>query len=274
MSNPESSPAAADPVRQVVATTSDLGRVLVTIPTYDERETIGPIIARLRAAVPEADVLVVDDASPDGTGLLAERLAAGDPQVFALHRPGKAGLGVAYLAAFGWALERDYDVVVEMDADGSHAPEELPRLLAALRHADVVLGSRWVPGGEIRNWPWIRLALSRGGNAFVRLALGLGLRDATGGFRAIRRPVLESLLVTEIASQGYCFQVDLVRRARAQGHVIAEVPITFVERELGMSKMSNAIVVEALVRVSAWGAQARWASIRRRAEKVGGPDRS
>jgi dolichol-phosphate mannosyltransferase len=274
MSNPVSSPAAADHVRQVVATTSDLGRVLVTIPTYDERETLGPIIARLRAAVPEVDVLVVDDASPDGTGLLAERLAAGDPQVFALHRPGKAGLGVAYMAAFGWALERDYDVVVEMDADGSHAPEELPRLLAALRHADVVLGSRWVPGGEIRNWPWSRLALSRGGNAFVRLVLGLGLRDATGGFRAIRRPVLESLLVSEVASQGYCFQVDLVRRARAQGHVIAEVPITFVERELGTSKMSNAIVVEALVRVSAWGAQARWASIRRRAEQVGEPDRS
>jgi dolichol-phosphate mannosyltransferase len=229
------------------------GRVLVVIPTYDERLNIEPVVGRLRAAVPTADVLVVDDASPDGTGEIADRLAAGDGQVHVMHRIGKQGLGSAYLAGFGWGLERGYDVLVEMDADGSHQPEQLPSLLAALADADLVLGSRWVPGGSVVNWPRSRELLSRGGNTYVRVALGLGLRDATGGFRAFRRETLDKLDLDAVASQGYCFQVDLARRAVSQGLRVAEVPIEFVEREHGVSKMSGAIVREALWRVTVWG---------------------
>lgn len=243
--------------------TAELGRVLVAMPTYQERESLERVVRRLRAAVPAADVLIVDDASPDGTGQIAARLAAADGQVRVLHRPTKAGLGVAYLAAFGWALEHGYDVVVEMDADGSHLPEELPRLLSALRGADMVLGSRWVPGGEIRNWPWSRRVLSRGGNGYVRMMLGLHLRDATSGFRAIRGDVLAAVPFAEVAPQGYCFQIDLARRVRQRGGEIVEVPITFVERELGTSKMSQAIVVEALLRVTGWGIPARLGPLRR-----------
>ncbi|HEX7189643.1 MAG TPA: polyprenol monophosphomannose synthase [Actinomycetes bacterium] len=228
-------------------------RVLVVVPTYDERDNIERILARLRAAVPAAHVLVVDDSSPDGTGDLADRVAASDDHVHVLHRLGKQGLGAAYLAGFGWGLTRGFDVLVEMDADGSHQPEQLPRLLAALEDADLVLGSRWVPGGSVVNWPRSRRLLSRGGNTYVRLALGLGLRDATGGFRAFRRATLERLDLDDVASQGYCFQVDLARRAVAQGCRVVEVPIEFVERELGVSKMSGAIVREALWRVTVWG---------------------
>lgn len=232
---------------------SAVGRVLVCIPTYDERETLAGTVGRLRAAVPEADVLVLDDASPDGTGDIADALAASDPAVYVQHRPGKAGLGAAYVAGFAWGLDQGYDVLVEMDADGSHQPEELPRLLAALADADVVLGSRWVPGGEVRNWPRHRLVLSRAGNAYTRRALGLPLGDATGGFRAYRREVLTKLPLDDVASQGYCFQVDLVWQAVRAGFRVREVPITFVEREQGYSKMSQAIVVEALLRVTRWG---------------------
>ncbi len=238
---------------------ADLGRVLVVVPTYDERDNLAPVLRRLRNAVPESHVLVVDDASPDGTGRLADTLAAADPRLRVLHRPAKAGLGAAYTAGFAWAADRGYDVVVEMDADGSHAPEELPRLLEALRDADVSLGSRWVPGGEVRNWPRWRLALSRGGNAYARLVLGLPLRDATGGYRAYRRPVLDALDLPTVASQGYCFQVDLAWRAWQRGYSVVEVPITFVERETGRSKMSSAIVAEALWRVTWWGLRYRWA---------------
>jgi dolichol-phosphate mannosyltransferase len=227
--------------------------VLVVVPTYDERLNIEGVVGRVRAAVPNADLLVVDDASPDGTGEIADRLAAGDAQVHVLHRVGKQGLGSAYLAGFGWGLERGYDVLVEMDADGSHQPEQLPDLLAALEDADLVLGSRWVPGGSVVNWPRSRELLSRGGNTYVRVALGLGLRDATGGFRAFRRETLDKLDLDAVASQGYCFQVDLARRAVAQGLRVAEVPIEFVEREHGVSKMSGAIVREALWRVTVWG---------------------
>ena len=229
------------------------GRVLVVVPTYDERLNIEPVVGRVRAAGPGADVLVVDDASPDGTGEIADRLAAEDPQVHVLHRVGKQGLGSAYLAGFGWGLQRGYDVLVEMDADGSHQPEQLPALLAALADADLVLGSRWVPGGSVVNWPRSRELLSRGGNTYVRLALGLGLRDATGGFRAFRRETLDKLDLDAVASQGYCFQVDLARRAVSQGLRVVEVPIEFVEREHGDSKMSGAIVREALWRVTVWG---------------------
>ncbi len=230
--------------------------VLVIIPTYNELENLSIIAARLHAAVPDAHLLVVDDNSPDGTGKLADELAE-QPWVDVLHRTAKDGLGAAYVAGFAWAREHDFDVVVEMDADGSHAPEQLPRLLAGLENADLVLGSRWVAGGAVVNWPRSRELLSRGGNAYTRLVLGLPLRDATGGYRAYRRPVLDEVLSSGVASQGYCFQVDLAWQIWKAGHRVVEVPITFVERERGESKMSRAIVVEALWRVTVWGAKSR-----------------
>jgi glycosyltransferase involved in cell wall biosynthesis len=233
-------------------TPNEPSRVLVVIPTYNEADNIQLIVDRLRAAVPGADVLIVDDGSPDGTGSIADGLSAADAAVHVLHRTAKAGLGAAYVAGFGWASTRGYDVVVEMDADGSHQPEELPKLLAALADADVVLGSRWVSGGAVRNWPLSRKILSKGGNAYTRLALGLPLQDATGGYRAYRRVVLDELSLDGVSSQGYCFQVDLVWQAWRRGFRIVEVPITFVERERGESKMSRAIVAEALWRVSWW----------------------
>jgi dolichol-phosphate mannosyltransferase len=240
-----------------------VGRVLVVIPTYNEAENLPLIVDRLRRAVPAAETLVVDDNSPDGTGAVADGLAAADPQVHVLHRTGKQGLGAAYVAGFGWARDQGYDAVVEMDADGSHAPEELPRLLDALRTADVVLGSRWVDGGTVRNWPAHRLLLSRGGNLYTRLALGMPVRDATGGYRAYRMPALEKMEIGSVASQGYCFQVDLAWRAHRLGLRVAEVPITFAERERGASKMSSAIVGEAMWRVAVWGVRQRRDELRR-----------
>lgn len=232
--------------------------MLVIVPTYDERLNIERTVSRVRASVPGADVLVVDDASPDGTGEAADVLAAADPRVHVLHRVGKQGLGAAYLAGFGWGLARDYEVLVEMDADGSHQPEQLPDLLRALDDgADLVLGSRWVTGGSVVNWPRHREVLSRGGNAYVRIALGLPLRDATGGYRAFRRATLEKLALDGVASHGYCFQVDLARRAVDAGCTVVEVPVEFVERELGVSKMTGAIVREALWRVTVWGLRRR-----------------
>ncbi len=243
-------------------------RVVVVVPTYDEAETLPGTLARLRAAVPDADVLVVDDASPDGTGHVADRIAAQDPHVHVLHRAGKEGLGPAYVAGFRWALARPYDVVVEMDADGSHRPEELPALLAEVgRGTDLVLGSRWVPGGSVENWPWYREVLSRGGNVYTRVLLGLRLHDATGGFRAYRAEVLRSLPLGEVASQGYCFQVDMAWRAVAAGARVTEVPIRFVERTGGRSKMSRRIVVEAFGRVTVWGVRHRLAQVRRLASR-------
>jgi dolichol-phosphate mannosyltransferase len=222
----------------------------VIVPTYNERENLPPILERVRAAVPEADVLVVDE------------LAAGDSQIEVLHRDQKAGLGAAYVAAFRHGLAAGYDVLVEMDADGSHAPEQLPRLLAALAHADLVLGSRWVPGGQVLNWPRSRELLSRGGNLYTRLALGIDLHDATGGYRAYRRTVLQTIDLSSIASEGYCFQVDLAWRAVQAGFRVTEVPITFAERERGESKMSGNIVREALLRVTEWGAAHRLAQLK------------
>jgi dolichol-phosphate mannosyltransferase len=242
--------------------TAPLGRVLVVVPTYNEADNVEPIAERLHRAVPEASLLVVDDGSPDGTGRIAERLADQHQWVHVLHRTEKAGLGAAYIAGFGWARERGFDVVVEMDADGSHAPEELPRLLAALGEADLALGSRWVPGGRVVNWPRSRELLSRGGNWWTRTMLDLPLRDATGGYRAYRRAVLDSLELDGVASQGYCFQVDLAWRAWRAGWRVVEVPITFVERERGESKMSRAIVAEALWRVTWWGVSSRRSSRR------------
>lgn len=228
--------------------------VLVVIPTYNERDNLEPLLSRLHEVAPAAHVLVVDDSSPDGTGELADKLAAADERVRVLHRPGKAGLGAAYLAGFADGLQGDYEVVVEMDADGSHAPEDLPALLAALDDADLVIGSRYVPGGRVVNWPTHREWLSRGGNLYSRLALGVPIRDITGGFRVFRREVLEELALGDIASQGYCFQVDMAWRAVQAGFRVREVPITFTERERGSSKMSQAIVAEALWRVTRWGA--------------------
>ncbi|MEU1351437.1 polyprenol monophosphomannose synthase [Streptomyces sp. NPDC005775] len=234
-----------------------LGRALVIIPTYNEAENIKPIVSRVRAAVPEADILVADDNSPDGTGKLADEIAATDDQVHVLHRKGKEGLGAAYLAGFRWGMDHDYGVLVEMDADGSHQPEELPRLLTALKSADLVLGSRWVPGGRVVNWPKSREMISRGGSTYSRLMLGLQTRDVTGGYRAFRTETLQGIGLDEVASQGYCFQVDLARRAIEAGFHVVEVPITFVDREIGDSKMSRDILVEALWRVTAWGVTTR-----------------
>jgi dolichol-phosphate mannosyltransferase len=234
-----------------------VGRVLVIIPTYNEVENVRHIVDRVRYAVPEADVLVADDNRPDGTGEIADELAAADSHVSVLHRPGKQGLGAAYLAGFGWGKEHGYDAVVEMDADGSHAPEELPQLLDALADADLVIGSRYVPGGKVLNWPVHRLLLSRGGNVYTRLALRMPIRDATGGYRAYRMTALDKMDVDTVSSQGYCFQVDLAWRAHRNGFRVVEVPITFAERERGMSKMSSSIVREALWRVTVWGTRAR-----------------
>jgi dolichol-phosphate mannosyltransferase len=237
---------------------SPLGDVLVIVPTYNEAENITRVAERLRASVPHANLLIADDNSPDGTGRIADELAAADPRVKVLHRTGKQGLGAAYLAGFRWGIEHGYNVLVEMDADGSHRPEELPRLLTALERADLVLGSRWVPGGRVVNWPKSRQWLSRGGSAYSRLALRVPIRDVTGGFRAFRAHTLQGLGLEEVQSQGYCFQVDLARRAVRAGFRVVEVPITFVEREHGVSKMSRAIVAEALWRVTAWGVRDRF----------------
>ena len=228
-------------------------RVAVVIPTYNERDNIRLITARLRFTIPGADLLIVDDNSPDGTGKIADELAAADQHIHVLHRPAKAGLGAAYVAGFEAALEQGYETIVEMDADGSHQPEELPKLLAALASADIVLGSRWMPGGRTLNWPKSRGLLSRAGNAYARIMLGISLRDVTGGYRAYRASTLWKIGLENVESVGYCFQIDLVRRAVQAGLTVAEVPITFVDRTRGASKMSKAIVREALWRVTRWG---------------------
>ncbi len=191
--------------------------------------------------------------APDGTGDLADELAKGDERLTVLHRTTKDGLGPRYLAGFAQALRGDYRVIVEMDADGSHAPEDLPSLLAALEDADLVLGSRYVPGGRVVNWPAHRYALSKGANVYARLALGVPIRDITAGYRAFRRQVLEELDLSAVESAGYCFQIDMAWRAVQAGFRVAEVPITFTERERGASKMSRAVMVEAFWRVGAWG---------------------
>jgi dolichol-phosphate mannosyltransferase len=241
---------------------TDLGRILVIVPTYNERESLPLIIRRIRAAVPEAFILVADDNSPDGTGAIADSLAEHDDHVQVMHRHGKEGLGAAYIAGFTWGLQNNYDVFIEMDADGSHQPEQLPRILEALRDADLVLGSRWIPGGGTENWSKGREVLSRGGNAYTRAMLGVPLHDATGGYRAFRADTLRGIDLHTVASQGYCFQVDLAWRAVQRGFIVREVPITFVEREVGSSKMSRAIVAEALLRVTQWGIQERASTVR------------
>ncbi|MGG5751506.1 polyprenol monophosphomannose synthase [Zafaria sp. Z1313] len=240
-------------------------RVVTIIPTYNELESLPVTLGRLRAAVPDSDVLIADDNSPDGTGRLADEFAAADPQVHVMHRQGKEGLGAAYIAGFRWALERDYDVIVELDADGSHRPEDLPRLLAKVPEADLVIGSRWVKGGSVVNWPLHRKLISRAGSLYSRVMLGLSVRDITAGFRAFRRETLEAIDFDAVESVGYGFQVDMTFRVARLGRRIVEVPITFVERELGVSKMSGNIVVEAMLNVTRWGLGARWKKLTGRA---------
>jgi dolichol-phosphate mannosyltransferase len=234
-------------------------RTLVIIPTFNERENLPLILGRLRDARPDVHVLIVDDSSPDGTGEVADELAEADPErLHVMHRTAKNGLGAAYLAGFAWGLGRQYSVLVEMDADGSHAPEQLHRLLDAVdAGADLAIGSRYVDGGTVRNWPRRRVALSKVANTYSRLLLGIGVHDITAGYRAYRREVLETIDLGAVDSKGYCFQIDLTWRTVDNGFVVVEVPITFTERELGTSKMSGSNIREALVKVARWGIEAR-----------------
>jgi dolichol-phosphate mannosyltransferase len=241
--------------------TGELGRVVMVVPTYNEVDNLEWIVGRMRDAQPEVDLLVVDDGSPDGTGEVADRLAAADPHVKVLHRPEKTGLGAAYLHGFQVALDDGYDVIGEMDADGSHQPEQLHRLLEALHTADLVIGSRYVPGGSVVNWPLTRQALSRGGNLYVRLLLGIRVKDATAGFRLFRREALEKIDLDGVQSTGYVFQTDLVYRAVRAGLRVVEVPIEFVERVRGDSKMSGAVAGESLRRITRWGLRERRAQL-------------
>jgi dolichol-phosphate mannosyltransferase len=231
--------------------------VLAIIPTYNERDNLPKTVARVRRSCPDVDILVVDDGSPDGTGDLADAMSDTDPaRVHVLHRAVKEGLGPAYLAGFTWGMSRGYAVLVEMDADGSHPPEQLHRLLDAVAAgADLAIGSRYVRGGQVRNWPMKRKLLSRTANLYARCLLGGHVKDITAGYRAYRRGVLETLDLSAIDSRGYCFQIDLTWRALAAGFDVVEVPITFVEREFGASKMSGANIREALMKVSRWGMQ-------------------
>lgn len=239
-------------------------RVLVVIPTYNELDNLPVIVGRLHDAAPEAHVLVADDNSPDGTGRLADELAAADPRIHVLHREGKQGLGAAYLAGFAWGLAEGYDVICEMDADGSHPPDRLPAMLERIEDgADLAIGSRWVKGGSVVDWPVSREVLSRGANTYTRLALGMPVKDATAGFRAFRRGTLEKIDLASVASQGYCFQVDLTWRTVRAGLRVDEVPITFTERQIGVSKMSTDIMREALVRITEWGVRYRVSQVKR-----------
>ena len=227
--------------------------MIMVIPTYNEIANIEDVVTRLRGAVPESDVLIVDDNSPDGTGELADRMAAADPQIHVLHRTAKAGLGAAYLHGFAWAMERGYGRIGEMDADGSHLPEQLPRLVEAVENADLVIGSRYVRGGAIKNWSKRRELMSRAGNIYVRLLLGMPVRDATAGFRLFRREALERIDLSKVESQGYVFQADLAFRAWDAELRVREVPITFVERIHGESKMTGDVAKESLRRITRWG---------------------
>ncbi|WP_326934171.1 polyprenol monophosphomannose synthase [Frigoribacterium sp. Leaf263] len=238
---------------------------LAIVPTYDEAENIRPIVARILEAVPTAHVLVMDDASPDGTGRIADEIAATDDRVSVVHRTAKEGLGAAYVAGFRWGLDRGYRVLVEIDADGSHPADRLPVMLEALdgpERPGLVIGSRWVRGGSVVDWPRRRLFLSRAGNLYSRLALRIPVRDATAGFRVYRADVLAAMPLERVASRGYFFQVDMTLRTLDAGHTVVEVPIEFREREAGVSKMSGSIVQEAMLNVTIWGLQRAWRRLR------------
>lgn len=234
-------------------------QTLVIIPTFNELENLPLILGRVHTARPDVHILVVDDSSPDGTGELADELARADPdRIHVMHRVAKDGLGAAYLAGFAWGLARKYTVLVEMDADGSHAPEQLYRLLEAVDNgADLAIGSRYVEGGTVRNWPWRRLVLSKTANTYSRLLLGVAIQDITAGYRAYRREALEKLDLATVDSRGYCFQIDLTWRTITNGFTVVEVPITFTERELGVSKMSGSNIREAMTKVARWGVGGR-----------------
>ncbi|MGD7732558.1 polyprenol monophosphomannose synthase [Propionibacteriaceae bacterium G57] len=249
-----------------------LGKVLVIIPTYNEVENIEPIVKRLRSAVPQAHVLIADDNSPDGTGQLADQLASDDDHVHVNHRKGKEGLGAAYLDSFNWGLEHGYDVLVEHDADGSHQPEQLPRLLNALAGgADMVKGSRWVKGGSIVNWPKSREFLSRGGSVYIQLMLGMPIKDVTGGLNAFKADVLHDIIADgRIDRHGYGIQRDLTWNAYQKGYSIVEVPIDFIERERGDSKMGSHVVVEAIKSTTKMGVQHRLGQLKGLLDKLRG----
>lgn len=237
-------------------------RTLIAIPTYNERQSLPNTLAAIFEHSPEVEVFVIDDGSPDGTADWAEAL--GDDRVHVMRRTEKAGLGPAYVAGFTWALKQDYDVICQMDADGSHRGRDLPQLLGAVRGgADLAIGSRWVRGGEVVNWPLNRNVLSRGANLYANIAIGLHVADATAGFRAYSRELLQRIDLAGVQSHGYGFQIDMTVRARRAGANIVEVPIVFVERELGTSKMSGGIIGEAFVNVARWGLQRRAAQVRR-----------
>jgi len=228
---------------------SEQPRALVCLPTYDERENLAPMVEAILAQVPSLEILVIDDNSPDGTGRLADELASRDPRVHVLHRQGKEGLGKAYLAGFAWALERGYQLILEMDCDFSHDPRYLPAMLAAATGHDLVLGSRYVQGGGTVNWGLGRKLISRGGSLYARLILGLSARDLTGGFKCFRREVLEGIELGTVQCTGYAFQIELTYRASRRGFRIQEIPIVFVDRRVGHSKMSRRIVLEAIRKV-------------------------
>lgn len=228
-------------------------KTLVILPTYNERANLEGAIAAIFAHCPNVEVLVVDDASPDGTGDVAQNLSRADHRIHVLNRQAKEGLGRAYLAGFDWGLGKGFEYLVEMDADFSHRAEDLPSLLQAATNADLVLGSRWVRGGAVVNWPVSRLMLSRLGNLYARIMLKSRIKDLTAGFRVIRASALNQIDLKTIAAQGYSFQVELAWRFEVAGLRVVEVPITFVERENGVSKMSSAIVREALFLITRWG---------------------
>ncbi|MEY4262470.1 MAG: hypothetical protein RLY88_178 [Actinomycetota bacterium] len=223
------------------------------MPTYNEIENLKSSIEDIFAHVPTVQVLVVDDCSPDGTGQLADNIAGQDKRVQVLHRRSKDGLGAAYLNAFEWALQRDFELVVEMDADGSHRAADLGKLLDAATTADLVIGSRWISGGEVLNWPARRKLISKLGNSYAKLMLRTGINDMTAGFRVFKTSFLRDLNLSGIAARGYAFQVEMALRVKQQGGVVKEVPITFIERNHGASKMTTAIVLEALWLVTKWG---------------------
>jgi len=232
-------------------------KALLCLPTYDERENLAPMIEAILAVVPQVEVLVIDDNSPDGTGRLADEIAAREARVKVLHRAGKEGLGRAYLAGFAWALARDYGLVLEMDCDFSHDPSYLPGMLAAAEEADLVLGSRYVKGGGTVNWGLVRKLISRGGSFYARTILGLRVRDLTGGFKCFRREVLEAIGLDTVECTGYAFQIELTYRAARRNFTIREIPIVFADRRVGHSKMSRRIVLEAIrkvwsIRLSGW----------------------
>jgi dolichol-phosphate mannosyltransferase len=242
-----------------------MSSTLVVIPTYNELHAIGGVVERTLATVPEAHVLVVDDNSPDGTGELVDGMAAADPRIRVLHRTVKNGLGAAYVAGFRWALERGYDHVVEMDADGSHQPEELPLMLALLESgADLAIGARWIPGGSTENWPFYRRLISRSGTSYARMLLSSRLHDITSGYRGFRAGMLREIDLDSVGSQGYCFQIEMAWLVERSGNVVREFPIRFVERVEGSSKMSTGIVVEALMKVTSWGIAWRFGKAERR----------